>query len=356
VPRSRAKDSTITIRDIARQAGFSASTVSIVLNDAPLARYIRASTKKRIEDVAHKLGYSPNQLARSLRNQRNHTVGVIVFDITDPFCTPILRGIETSLYQASYVPILTDAHNERPRFERYLEMLLERRIEGLIVIANWLFVDIDVLADLEKQKIPTAVIGRQLTDSISSVMVDNEAGARMAVEHLYELGHREIAFIRGPKELADSGQRWRGVRSFARAAGLKIDPKLTVDLPDVLDPNHAFETAQRVTEELLRQRRSFTAVMAFDDITALGAIRALTKAGVKVPEQCSVIGFDDVAPAALSAPPLTTIRQPMTTMGATAVQIVVDAISAASDKLEVGAMHRRLAPELVVRESTRRRS
>lgn len=356
MPRTRAKDSAVTIRDIAKQAGFSVSTVSIVLNDAPLARYIRDSTKKRIEDVAHKLGYSPNQLARSLRNQRNHTVGVIVFDITDPFCTPILRGIETSLYQASYVPILTDAHNERPRFERYLEMLLERRIEGLIVIANWLFVDIDVLADLEKQRIPTAVIGRQLTDSISSVMVDNETGAHMAVEHLYGLGHREIAFIRGPKELADSGQRWRGVRSFARTRGMKLDPKLTLDLPDVSDPNHAFETAQRLTEELLRQRRSFTALMAFDDITALGAIRALTKSGIKVPDQCSVIGFDDVAPAALSAPPLTTIRQPMTTMGNTAVQIVIDAISSATEKLEVGAMHRRLAPELVVRESTRRTS
>jgi LacI family transcriptional regulator len=213
-----------------------------------------------------------------------------------------------------------------------------------------------VLADLEKQRIPTAVIGRQLTDTISSVMVDNETGAHMAVEHLYGLGHREIAFIRGPKELADTGQRWRGVRSFARTRDMKLDPKLTLDLPDVSDPNHAFETAQRLTEELLRQRRSFTALMAFDDITALGAIRTLTKAGIKVPDQCSVIGFDDVAPAALSAPPLTTIRQPMTTMGNTAVQIVIDAISSATEKLEVGAMHRRLAPELVVRESTRRRS
>src|SRR4051812_19663387 len=187
--RKRINNNQITIRDIAKEAGFSASTVSIVLNDAPLSRYIRATTKRRIHEVARTLGYRPNQLARSLRSQRNHTVGAMVFDITDPFCTPILRGIENTLYQASYVPILADAHNDRSRFERSLELLLQRRVEGLIVIANWLFVEIEVLADLEKRSIPTAVIGRKLTETISSVQVDNEAGARMAMEHLHKLGH-----------------------------------------------------------------------------------------------------------------------------------------------------------------------
>ena len=343
----------VTIRDVAKAAGFSASTVSMVLNDAPLARYIRNTTKRRIEDVARRLGYRPNQLARSLRSQRNHTVGVMVFDITDPFCTPIFRGIETTLYQSSFVPILTDAHNDRGRFERYLEMLLERRIEGLVVIANWLFVDINILADMEKRSVPTVVIGRQLeTDSISSVMVDNRAGSAMALEHLYRLGHRKIAFIRGPKSLVDSSPRWNGIRSFARSVGLAINPKLVTELPESQEPNLAFETAYKLTEDLLRHHRAFTALMAFDDISALGALRALTKARIKVPEQCSLIGFDDTAPAALSAPPLTTIRQPMETMGATAVQIVTDAITAALEKREPSAVHRLLPPELIVRDST----
>ncbi len=343
----------VTIRDIARRAGFSPSTVSMVLNDAPLARYIRATTKRRIEDVARTLGYRPNQLARSLRSQRNHTVGVMVFDITDPYCTPILRGIESSLYQASYVPILTDAHNDRSRFERYLAMLLERRIEALLVIANWLFVDINVLADLEKRNIPTVVIGRRLeTDSISSVMVDNEAGGAMALEHLYKLGHREIAFIRGPKTLGDSAPRWRGVRSFARSAGLNIDPKLVVELADAVHPNLAFDAAFRLTEDMLRHHRSFTALMAFDDISALGALRALTKAGIKVPEHCSIIGFDDTAPAALSAPPLSTIRQPMELMGATAVETVVKAVESSGGRRDTRVIHRQLPPELIVRDST----
>src|ERR1700755_3724411 len=134
-----------TIRDVAKESGFSSTTVSIVLNNAPLARYIPVATKKRIERAAKKLGYRPNLFARSLRSKRSHTVGVMVFDMTDPFCTPILRGIENTLYQGSMLSLLADAHNEPRRFERYLELLLDRRVEALIVIANWLVMDIKLL-------------------------------------------------------------------------------------------------------------------------------------------------------------------------------------------------------------------
>jgi LacI family transcriptional regulator len=344
----------ITIRDVAKKSGFSSTTVSIVLNNAPLARYIPAATKKRIERTAKKLGYRPNLFARSLRSKRSNTVGVMVFDMTDPFCTLVLRGIENSLYQSSYLPILTDVHNERSRFERYLEMLLDRRVEALIVVANWLFVDIDVLADLEKSSIPTVMIGRELkNDSISSIMVDNELGAHAALEHLYSLGHRKIAFIRGPKTLGDSSPRWKGIRTFAKANGLQIDPRLVLDLPESRDPISSFDSGYKLTEELLKQKHPFTALLAFDDVTAFGAIRALSKAGLRVPEHCSVIGFDDVAPSSLYTPSLTSVRQPMEAMGALAVSIVVDGINAVLEKREVSAVHRKMAPELAVRESTR---
>jgi LacI family transcriptional regulator len=290
----------VTIRDVAKESGFSSTTVSIVLNDAPLARYIPAVTKKRIERAAEKLGYRPNQFARSLRSKRSHTVGVMVFDMTDPYCTLVLRGIENTLYQASYLPILTDVHNERSRFERYLEMLLDRRIEGLIIVANWLFLNINLLADLEKSSIPTAIIGCELKgDAMSSVVVDNEVGGYIALEHLYSLGHRKIAFIRGPKTLTDSSPRWRGIRNSANACGLELDSKLILDLPESRDPLSSFEMGQKLTEDLLKQKRQFTALLAFDDMTAFGAIRALSKGGLRVPEHCSVIGFDDVAPSAL---------------------------------------------------------
>jgi LacI family transcriptional regulator len=350
---SLGKEWMVTIRDVARESGFSSTTVSIVLNNAPLARYIPATTKKRIERAAKKLGYRPNLFARSLRSKRSHTVGVMVFDMTDPYCTLVLRGIESTLYQSSFLPILTDVHNERGRFERYLEMLLDRRVEALIVLANWLFLDINLLGDLEKSSIPTAIIGVELkTESISSVIVDNEMGAHMALEHLYSLGHRKIAFIRGPKALADSAPRWKGIRNFAKACGLELDSRLIVDLPESRDPVSSFEAGFKLTEDLIKQKRPFTAILAFDDMTAFGAIRALTKTGMRVPEQCSVIGFDDVATCALYSPPLTTIRQPMQTMGATAVGIVVDGINAVLEKREVSALHRKVAPELVVREST----
>ena len=278
----------------------------------------------------------------------------MVFDMTDPFCTLILRGIENTLYQSSYLPILTDVHNERGRFERYLEMLLDRRIEALIVVANWLFLDINLLGDLEKNSIPTAMIGCELkTDSISSVIVDNEVGGYMALEHLHSLGHRKIAIIRGPKALTDSSPRWRGIRNFAKDCGLELDSRLTVDLPESRDPNSSFESGHKLTEELIRQKRPFTAMLAFDDMSAFGAIRALNKAGVRVPDQCSVIGFDDVATSALYTPSLTTVRQPMEAMGASAVGIVLDGINAVLEKREITASHRRVAPELVARESTR---
>jgi DNA-binding LacI/PurR family transcriptional regulator len=344
----------VTIRDVAKESGFSSTTVSIVLNDAPLARYIPAVTKKRIERAAEKLGYRPNQFARSLRSKRSHTVGVMVFDMTDPYCTLVLRGIENTLYQASYLPILTDVHNERSRFERYLEMLLDRRIEGLVVLANWLFLDINLLADLEKSSIPTALIACELKgDSMSSVIVDNEAGGYLALEHLYALGHRKIAFIRGPKTLADSSPRWHGIRRFAKACGLELDAHLIVDLPESQDLLSSFEAGQELTEDLIRQKRQFTALLAFDDMTAFGAIRALGKNGLRVPEQCSVIGFDDIAAAALCTPSLTTVRQPMEAMGAGAVAIVLEGIKSVLEKREVAASHRKLTPELVVRESTR---
>ena len=344
----------VTIRDVAKESGFSSTTVSIVLNNAPLARYIPADTKKKILRATKRLGYRPNQFARSLRSKRSHTVGVMVFDMTDPFCTMILRGIENTLYQASYLPILTDVHNEGSRFERYLEMLLDRRIEALIVIANWVFLDINLLADLEKSSIPTAMIGCELkTDSISSIIVDNEVGGRIALEHLHSLGHRKIAIIRGPKVLTDSSPRWKGIRNFAKEAGLELDPRLIVEMPESRDPLSSFELGSKLTEDLLRQKRPFTALLAFDDMSAFGAIRALTHAGIRVPDQCSVIGFDDVATSALYTPSLTTVRQPMETMGASAVGVVLDGINAVLEKREMTATHRKVAPELVVRESTK---
>jgi LacI family transcriptional regulator len=341
------------MQDVATECGVSLATVSVVLNGAPLARYIASATKERIKRAAKALGYRPNAMARSLRSNRSQAIGLVLFDITDPFCIPILRGVETALFEASYVPIVTDAHNQSHRFERYLEMMLERQVEGLIVVANWLFVDINLLSDLANRDIPTVVVGWEgETDSISSVMVDNEVGGYLALEHLYGLGHRTIAFIRGPKSLIDSAPRWAGAQRFAESVGLTIDPDLVVDLPDRFDPHLGFDNAYRLTEELIGRKKGFTALMTFDDLTSFGAIRALSKAGIKVPTQCSVVGFDDIAPSAVLTPSLTTVSQPLETMGTMAANIVVEGINSAHAKRPTSAVRHRLRPELAIREST----
>ncbi len=344
----------ITMRDVAKASGFSPATVSIVLNNAPLARDIAPATRKKIEDTAKRLGYRPNAMARFLRSKRSQSIGVMVFDVTDPFCTPILRGIENALYPLGYLPIFADAHNQHERFERYLEMLLQRHVDGLIVVANWLFVDIHILADLNKAEVPTVTLGWEIPGNrVSFAMVDNEAGGRLSLEHLYQLGHRRIACIRGPKSLIDSAPRWRGVQKFAQSVKLEIDPALVVQLPEVFDATASFDQGYRLTEELLQKKKKFTALLAFDDLTAMGAIRALAKAGVSVPEQCSVIGFDDVPLSGLSAPALTTVRQPLEIMGGAAVNMVMDAIKTMHENREWSAVAQRLHPELVIRDSTR---
>jgi LacI family transcriptional regulator len=349
----RAPSKRVTLVDVARASGFSPSTVSIVLNEAPLSRYVAAQTKERIRRTAESLGYRPDAFARSLRSRRTHTVGVMIFDISDPFCTLILRGIERTLHATPYLPIMMDAHNDRKQFEGYLEMLMERRVEGLIVVANWLFEEDGQVARVWESTLPTIVVGRDLSaEGIRSVIVENEQGGYLAMQHLYELGHREIAVIRGPARLIDSQRRWDGIQRFAGEHAVTIDERCVRELPFVLDPISGFEGGVTLTGELLAAGAKFTAMIAFDDLTALGAVRALTQAGRRVPEDCSVIGFDDVPPALLSTPGITTIRQPMEEMGSLAADFILDAIRRADEDDAEWPIRNMLAPSLVLREST----
>ncbi len=352
----------VTLLDVARASGFSASTVSIVLNDAPLSRYVAAATKERIRQAAQALGYHPDAFARSLRRRRSNTIGLMAFDLSDPFCTQIVRGAQTQLNDTRFLPLLMDAQNQRKQFEAYLELLIERRVEGLIVVANWIFSGFHFLADIEKNNVPVVVVDRDLTSSnIHSVLVDNEAGGYMAMQHLHSLGHTRVAVIRGPGELTDSEGRWAGIQRYAAEANLKLDPKFIRQLPDAVDPSSGFEGGLRLTADLLQsrggRRKDFTAIIAFDDLTALGAVRALRHAGLRVPEDCSVIGFDDVLPAAVSSPGITTIRQPMGTMGQIAASWILEAIEArekGDSKKPATPRLRLLSPVLVERESTAR--
>jgi len=342
----------LTIRQFAKASGYSPATISLVLNNSPAGESIPSSTRKKIFSVARKLGYHPNRFARSLRSSRSYAVAVIVPDIEDPYCAQILSGIDDALYGSHYLPVLVDIHNSRVRYRKYVTELFERRIDGVIAVANSLQLQASMLSSFEEHNIPVIVIGQEPTSKgMSSVCVDNKEGGRSSIAHLYELGHRRIAIIKGPAKVVDSVHRWDGMAQFAREAGLPLDKNLVIQLEDTSSSSEAGFTAMN---QLLKRKSSFTAVIAFDDMTAFGAIRALTLNGRRVPEDCSVIGFDDLMAAAYSNPPLTTISQSMKELGANGVSILLERTAAKDKKLEeqTKAVRKTLKPLLVVREST----
>ena len=340
----------VTIRDVARECGLSPTTVSMVLSHAPLASYIPEATKKRVIQVAEGMGYQPNPFAQALRSRHSHTIGVMVPDIADPYCAQILRGIENSFSRSSYLPFLVDIQNNPLRFRKYLNVLLGRRVEGLIILANSLSFEPELLSALESRKIPSVILGREPgTDALSWVATDNESGTQQALDHLYQLGHRKIAFIRGPKMIVDSHDQWAGICSFASASALELDPRLIVTLSD---PFSSYEGGYERTKELLALNVPFTALVAFDDMTAFGAIRALISVGLRVPQDCSVIGFDDIPAAAFYNPALTSVREHTESLASMGAEILLETIRAHRKNTNLSPVHRKVKPELIVREST----
>jgi LacI family transcriptional regulator len=316
---------------------------------------VAATTKERIRKMAADLGYHPDAFARSLQRRRSQTIAVLAYDLSDPFCLPIVRGIQAGLQPANYLPLLIDAQTQRPLFNNYLKMVLERRAEGVIVIASWIFEETNLLADIEKNHVPIVIIGRDLTRKrVSSVLVDNCSGGALALEHLFKLGHRRIAVLRGPEEMFDSEPRWEGVQLAAGRLGLDLNRNLIFQLPSLMNPTSGFEGGVKLARHLAENNLDFSAVLAFDDLTALGVMRGLSEVGRRVPEDCSVIGFDDVLPAIVATPGLTTIRQPLHEMGLVSSKWILDSIGAADKAIRKPAQLHQAAPELVVRTSTTR--
>ena len=187
----------VTLLDVAR--GFSVSTVSIVLSEAPLSRNVAEKTRQQIRAMAQQLGYHPDAFARSLRRRRSQTIGVLAYDLSDPYCIPIVRGIQAGLQPASYLPLLMDAQTQRGRFDSYLEMILERRAEGVIVIASWVFDETNLLSDVEKNNVPIVIVSRDLTERGVSGAGGQRSGRRN--------GHAPPAWTRASQ---DRGDPWTG--------------------------------------------------------------------------------------------------------------------------------------------------
>lgn len=337
VKKVAAQNGRITLKAVAAHVGLSTGTVSAVLNDAPSARHIPKPTRERIVAAARKLDYRPNFFARSLRKRRTFTIGVIAPEIGDSYAAGIIAGIEAAAREKDYFFVTGVHRHDRSLFDRCVRLLVQRGAEGIITVDFALGHSLPVPA--------VAIPGHGQHEGVTKITLDHHHAAELALRHLADLGHEKIAFFRGHPRSSDSHDRWAGLREVARDLGLDIDPQLVIQI-DSTDstPNLGYPYGK----QLIETKRPFTALLAYNDVSAIGAIRAFQEVGRIVPRDISVVGFDDIAAAAFHYPSLTTVRQPLNRMGELAVEILIDRIESE------GEAPRELAvqPELVVREST----
>jgi LacI family transcriptional regulator len=331
------KSGVITLKAVAQHLGLTPGTVSAVLNDSPSARSIPQETKNRIHAAAKELNYRPNFFARTLRNKRTYTIGVITEEIGDSYGSAIVSGIEQYLRKHDYF-FLTVVHRHDPELlSRYSNILSERGVEGIITV------------DTTVQEIPTlptvAVAGHKKVKGVTNIVLDHHRAAVLALSHFKELSHERIAFMRGSPVSSDSRERWDAICQVAGQMNVKIDPDLVVQIEgDDPTPMLGYPFAK----QLLERKKPFTALFAYNDISAIGAIRALLEHGLRVPQDVSVLGFDDIPGAAFYTPSLTTVRQPLNRMGEVAAQSLLERIEGLKDYPSEIAIE----PDLVVREST----
>jgi DNA-binding LacI/PurR family transcriptional regulator len=328
---------TVTLKAVAQHLGLTPGTVSAVLNNSAAARSIPDHTRKRIIAAARELNYRPNFLARSLRVQRTFTIGVITEEIGDSYGGMVVSGIESCLREKDFL-FLTVAHRHDPRLlATYSDMLIARGVEGIITIDT----SIDAIPPLPS----VAVAGHQRMENVTNVILDHRRAAELALRHLQQLGHKQIAFLKGQAESSDSVTRWAAIEEVAAEFGIAIDPRLVLQL-EGLDSTP--ELGYPYGKALLARNVPFTALFAYNDISAVGAMRAFQEAGIRIPQDVSVVGFDDVSIASFSIPSLTTVRQPLVEMGRIAARTLIDRIEdGASFTPEIA-----VEPELMLRNST----
>ncbi len=329
-----------SLKDLATYLGVSQTTVSFVLNDAPLAKNLTEETRRRVHEAARKFNYRPSYFALNLHKTGSDSVGVIVPEHSEGYFTVVMEGVERYLLQKHFL-YFTACHYYKPKLvKEYSELLMNRGAEGLLLLNT----DVDFDTPLPV----VALAGHKEKEGVTNVFIDHRAAARLAIRHLYDLGHRKIAFMKGPPSIIDSESRWEAMMQFARELGVQPSPERTVQLTSGgWSPNVGYEPAKRLTEVT----RDFTALVGFNDTSAIGAMRALHEAGMRVPNDVSVIGFDDIVSAEFHVPSLTTIRQPLKHMGKLAASILLDRIANPAARY---ASNIPVKPALIVRESTAR--
>ena len=327
----------ITLKTVAEHLRLSPGTVSAVINDSPAAKHIPQHTRTRIMTAVRELNYQPNFFARSLRKKKTYTIGILASEIGDAYSTPIIAGIENFLRQRNYF-FLTGIHRHDSKLlESYSSLLLHRGVEGFITI------DLNLPHSLPLSTV--AVAGHRQHKGVTNIILDHHRAAWVALRHLVDLGHRRIAFMKGLPASSDSADRWLSICDVARELNVEIDTDLTIQIES---SESSPELGYPYTKNLLGRQKAFTALFAYNDVSAIGAIQALREAGLRVPEDVSVVGFDDIESAAFHNPALTTVRQPLREMGEVAARTLLDRIEGKGDSPGEIAIQ----PELVIRGST----
>ena len=336
--KNASSQNSVSLKQLASHLGLSPTTLSLVLNESPSASSIPQQTKDRIFEAAKKLNYRPNYVARSLRVQRTHTLGVIVPELSDGYSAMVLNGVENILSEEGFF-YLTASHLHREELlEKHPQILIERQVEGLIAV--------DSPIRFQPTLPCVSVSGHDEIEGVTNIILNHQSAAEMGIGHFYDLGHRKIAVIKGQDFSSDTEIRWRTISEAAEKRSIPIDPQLCVQLEgDSPSP----EIGYLAMKKILARKKKFTALFAFNDVSAIGAIRALEESGLRVPQDVSVLGFDDIYAAEFHNPALSTIRQPLFEMGRLAAQTVLDGLKNTDAPLPEMLS---VEPTLIVRQST----
>jgi LacI family repressor for deo operon, udp, cdd, tsx, nupC, and nupG len=327
----------VSLKDVARVARVSHSTVSRALQNPDM---VSADTAARIRTIARSMGYRPNVIGRSLATQRTRTIGIVVTTVADPFIAEVVAAIEDVAHRERYAVFLANSNADPHREISVVRSFGERRVDGAIVMASR--VGSMYLPLLNELEVPIVLIDNQHPGEFAhAISIDDREGARLAVSHLVELGHRRIAYIGDRHGLQSDEDRFAGYRDELTRAGSTTSSEL------IAYGDGAPDGGLRAMSTLLALREPPTAVFCYNDMTAIGALRCLHKNGVRVPEQMSVVGFDDLPITSFLEPPLTTVRQPRTDMGRDAANMLFKLLNG-----EEAISQTRVPGTLVIREST----
>jgi LacI family transcriptional regulator len=325
----------VSLKFLAEHLGLSPSTISYVLNDTP-GRSIPQATRDRVRKAAADFNYQPSMIARTLQGKPMNTVGILLPELGEGYHSQVLSGIGDYLMERDYFYFTVHHRHRKELIGAFPRLLLARGVDGILAIDTHLEESLPMPAVL--------IAGETSLQEVTNVVLDHELAADLAVRHLVELGHRQIVFMKGQLVSTDTQLRWAATMRVAGELGLTVDERLIVEL--ALDSSSP-EISYPGIHGLLERKAKFTAVLCFNDVSAMGTIRALHDAGLRVPEDVSVLGFDDIQSAAFQVPSLSTIRQPLKLMGGTGADALLRKLAGEELPHVV-----RVAPELVVREST----